>query len=260
MLRHLIVRKGMNTGETMVILVTRHRNFPQKKAAVQWIRKVLPEVTSIVQNVNDQKTNVILGKETILLYGNPVIRERIGNITYEISPRSFFQINSEQTEVLYRQVLEYADLTGDETVADAYCGIGSISLFLAQEAKEVYGVEIVPEAIADAKRNAQRNGIINAHFKVGAAEEVIPRWYQEGKRFDVLVVDPPRKGCDEELLQTIIRYPAKRVVYVSCNPATLARDLRILEDGGYETREIQPVDLFPQSSHVECVALLIKNR
>ena len=256
MLRHLIVRKGMNTGETMVILVTRYRNFPQKKEAVQWIRKVLPGVDSIVQNVNDRRTNVILGNETILLYGSPVIRERIGNITYEISPRSFFQINSEQTEVLYNQVLEYADLTGEETVVDAYCGIGSISLFLAQEAKEVYGVEIVPEAIADAKRNAQRNGITNAQFEVGAAEEVLPRWYQEGKRFDVIVVDPPRKGCDKELLKTIIQYPAKRLIYVSCNPATLARDLRILEDGGYKTQEIQPVDLFPQSSPVECVVLL----
>ena len=241
-----------------MILVTRHRKFPQQKAAVQRIREVLPEVTSIVQNVNNRKTNVIMGKETILLYGKPVITERIGNITYEISPRSFFQINTEQTEVLYRQVLDYADFTGKETVVDAYCGIGSISLFLAQKAQEVYGVEIVPEAVADAKRNAQRNGITNAHFEVGAAEEVIPRWYQEGRRFDVLVVDPPRKGCDEELLKTMIQYPAKRLVYVSCNPATLARDLRILEDGGYQTLEIQPVDLFPQSGHVECCVLLVR--
>ncbi len=165
-------------------------------------------------------------------------------------------MNPVQTEVLYGQALDYAQLSGDEMVIDAYCGIGTISLFLAQQAKEVYGVEIVPQAIEDAKRNAELNGITNAYFEAGAAEDVIPRWYKEGKRFDVLVVDPPRKGCDEKLLQTILEYKPKRVVYVSCNPGTLARDLRILEDGGYRTKEVQPVDMFPQSSHVEAVAWL----
>ena len=168
-------------------------------------------------------------------------------------------MNPEQTEVLYKQALDYAQLSGGEMVIDAYCGIGTISLFLAKQAKEVYGVEIVPQAIEDAKRNAELNGLDNAHFEAGAAEDVIPKWYEQGKRFDVLVVDPPRKGCDEKLLQTILTYKPKRVVYVSCNPGTLARDLRILEDGGYKTQEIQPVDMFPQSSHVECVALLELN-
>ena len=240
----------------MVVLVTRKKKFPQKDAAIELIKRVVPNVTSIMQNVNSEKTNVIFGDETILLYGKPVIVDSIGDIDFEISARSFYQVNPEQTEVLYGQALEYAQLTGNESVIDAYCGIGTISLFLAQNAKEVYGVEIVPQAIEDAKRNAELNGIDNAYFEAGPAEVVIPKWYAEGKRFDVLVVDPPRKGCDEELLKTILEYKPKRVVYVSCNPGTLARDLRILEDGGYRTQEVQPVDMFPHTSHVECVAWL----
>lgn len=256
MLRHLIVRKGKATGEIMVVLVTLKKKFPQKEAVIELIKRVVPEVTSIMQNVNGEKTNVIFGNETLPLYGKSFIIDNIGDIQFEISARSFYQVNPSQTEVLYKQALDYAQLTGDEMVIDAYCGIGTISLFLAQNAKEVYGVEIVPQAIEDAKRNAELNGITNANFEAGAAEDVIPRWYAEGKRFDVLVVDPPRKGCDEKLLQTILEYKPKRVVYVSCNPGTLARDLRILEDGGYRTKEVQPVDMFPQSSHVECVALM----
>ncbi|GEN83725.1 23S rRNA (uracil-C(5))-methyltransferase RlmCD [Sporosarcina luteola] len=256
MLRHLIVRKGKATGEIMVVLVTLKKKFPQKEAVIELIKRVVPEVTSIMQNVNGEKTNVIFGNETLPLYGKSFIIDNIGDIQFEISARSFYQVNPAQTEVLYKQALDYAQLTGDEMVIDAYCGIGTISLFLAQKAKEVYGVEIVPQAIEDAKRNAELNGITNANFEAGAAEDVIPRWYAEGKRFDVLVVDPPRKGCDEKLLQTILEYKPRRVVYVSCNPGTLARDLRILEDGGYRTKEVQPVDMFPQSSHVECVALM----
>ena len=256
MLRHLIVRKARATGELMVVLVTRSKKFPQKEEAIALIKKVVPNVTSIMQNVNSQKTNVIFGNETILLHGKSFIVDTIGDIKFEISARSFYQVNSEQTEVLYDQALEYAQLTGGESVIDAYCGIGSISLFLAKQAKEVYGVEIVPQAIEDAKRNAELNSIDNAHFEAGPAEVIIPKWYEQGKRFDVLVVDPPRKGCDEKLLDTILKYKPKRIVYVSCNPATLARDLRILEDGGYCTKEVQPVDMFPHSSHVECVSLL----
>lgn len=256
MLRHLIVRKARATGELMVVLVTRSKKFPQKEDAIALIKKAVPNVTSIMQNVNSQKTNVIFGNETILLHGKSFIVDTIGDVKFEISARSFYQVNSEQTEVLYDQALEYAQLTGNESVIDAYCGIGSISLFLAQQAKEVYGVEIVPQAIEDAKRNAELNGIDNAHFEAGPAEVVIPKWYEQGKRFDVLVVDPPRKGCDEKLLETILKYKPKRIVYVSCNPATLARDLRILEDGGYRTKEVQPVDMFPHSSHVEAVTWL----
>lgn len=256
MLRHVVVRKARQTGQVMVVLVTRHKKFPQKEAVVKAICMELPNVTSIMQNVNTKDTNVIMGDETICLYGESVIIDKIGDTAFEISARSFYQVNPVQTEVLYSQALEYAGLTGSETVIDAYCGIGTISLFLAKQAKEVYGVEIVPQAIEDAKRNAELNGIDNAHFEAGAAEEVIPKWYKEGKRFDVLMVDPPRKGCDEKLLETIIAYKPKKVVYVSCNPGTLARDLRILEDGGYRTKEVQPVDMFPHSGHVECVVLM----
>ncbi len=258
MLRHVIVRTGRATGEVMVVLVTKKRKFPQKDAAVEVIRKLIPHVTSIVQNVNSEKSNVILGKETMTLWGKETIEDTIGDIRFEISARSFYQVNPVQTEVLYNQALEYAALTGEETVIDAYCGIGTISLFLAKKAKQVMGVEIVEEAIEDAKRNAELNGFANTYFEAGPAEEVIPRWYKEGKRADVLVVDPPRKGCDQALLNTIIEFKPKRVVYVSCNPSTLARDLRILEDGGYKTMEITPVDMFPQTTHVECCALLIK--
>lgn len=255
-LRHVVVRKARATGEVMVVLVTKKKKFPQAERAVELIRELVPATVSIVQNINTEKTNVIFGDETITLWGNDIIEDRIGDVRFEISARSFYQINPEQTEVLYGQALQYADLTGNETVIDAYCGIGTISLFLAQKAKFVMGVEIVPPAIEDAKRNAELNGLSNTLFEAGPAEQVIPRWYKEGKRADVLVVDPPRKGCDEQLLQTILKQRPERVVYVSCNPATLARDLRILEDGGYRTQEVQPVDMFPQSTHCEAVAWL----
>jgi 23S rRNA (uracil1939-C5)-methyltransferase len=256
-LRHIMARYGLVTGETMVVLITRTPDLPNKKNIIEDIRAALPEVKSIVQNVNTKKTNVIFGDETRVLWGEEYIYDFIGDIKFAISARSFYQVNPEQTKVLYDKALEYAGLTGEETVIDAYCGIGTISLFLAQKAKKVYGVEIVPEAIEDAKRNAALNGIDNAEFGIGEAEVVIPKWYKEGISADVLVVDPPRKGCDEALLQTIIEMKPKKVVYVSCNPATLARDLRVLEDGGYKTVEVQPVDMFPHTVHVECVAQLI---
>jgi len=253
-LRHVMVRIGKVTNEQMVVLITRTKDLPNKEKLVQAIQKELPEVNSIIQNVNNKKTNVIFGDETITLAGSPVIYDYIGDVKFAISARSFYQVNPEQTKVLYNKALEYAQLTGEEKVIDAYCGIGTISLFLAKQAKSVFGVEIVPEAIEDAKRNAELNGITNAEFAVGQAEVVIPEWYAQGNVADVLVVDPPRKGCDEALLNTIIDMKPKRVVYVSCNAATLARDLRILEDGGYKTKEIQPVDMFPHTTHCEVVA------
>ncbi|MEK4081859.1 23S rRNA (uracil(1939)-C(5))-methyltransferase RlmD [Solibacillus sp. FSL K6-1126] len=256
MLRHVVVRKGRATGEVMVVLVTKSKKFPQASAVIEKIRALIPNVTSIVQNVNGEKTNVIFGNDTFTLWGKDTIEDTIGNVRFEISARSFYQVNPVQTEVLYKQALDYAQLTGNERVIDAYCGIGSISLFLAQKAGHVMGVEIVEQAIEDAKRNAALNGFTNTYFEAGPAEEVIPRWYKEGKEADVLVVDPPRKGCDEVLLSTIIEQKPKRVVYVSCNPATLARDLRILEDGGYKTQEVQPVDMFPHTTHCEAVAWL----
>ncbi len=256
-LRHVMARIGYATGEKMAVLVTRTSDLPNKEAVIEGIRKAVPGITSIVQNINPDKTNVIFGNQTRTLYGEDVIYDLIGDVKFAISARSFYQVNPVQTEVLYNKALEYAGLSGDETVIDAYCGIGTISLFLARKAKQVYGVEIVPQAIEDAKQNAELNKISNAYFEAGKAEEVIPAWYKQGIRPDVIVVDPPRKGCDEALLQTILDMKPKKVVYVSCNPGTLARDLRILEDGGFKTMEVQPVDMFPQTVHVEAVAQLV---
>ncbi len=256
-LRHIMVRYGAVTGEMMVVFITRTNDFPHKAKIIEEITAAFQHVKSIVQNINPKKTNVIFGDETHVIWGEEYIYDTIGGIKFAISARSFYQVNPEQTKVLYDKALEYAELNGEETVIDAYCGIGTISLFLAKQAKKVYGVEIVPEAIEDAKRNAELNGIENAEFEVGEAETVIPKWYKEGITADTLVVDPPRKGCDEALLRTILEMKPKRVVYVSCNPGTLARDLRVLEDGGYETLEVQPVDMFPHTSHVECVAKLV---
>jgi 23S rRNA (uracil1939-C5)-methyltransferase len=256
-LRHVVARKGKVTNEVMVVLVTRGKELPNKKNIIEEIKAEIPNVKSIVQNINPKRTNVIFGDETNVLWGEEYIHDYIGDIKFAISARSFYQVNPDQTKVLYDKALEYADLSGQETVIDAYCGIGTISLFLAQKAKHVYGVEIVPDAIADAKRNAELNGITNVNFAVGEAEKIMPWWYAQGIRADVIVVDPPRKGCDPELLETILSMKPKRVVYVSCNPATLARDLQVLEEGGYVTKEVQPVDMFPHSSHVECVAQIV---
>ncbi|WP_274648984.1 23S rRNA (uracil(1939)-C(5))-methyltransferase RlmD [Paenibacillus humicola] len=259
LIRHVVVRTGFVTGETMVVLITNGRKLPQTEELVEGIRSALPDVRSIVQNVNTKNTNVIFGEETRVLWGSDVIYDELDGIRFAISARSFYQVNPAQTVALYRKAVEYAGLTGTETVIDAYCGIGTISLFLARQAGQVYGVEIVPEAIEDAKRNAALNGIANASFEAGAAETVIPCWRKDGIVPDVIVVDPPRKGCDPALLDTILAMRPKRVVYVSCNPSTLARDLRVLEDGGYSTVEVQPVDMFPHTVHVESVALLVSN-
>jgi 23S rRNA (uracil1939-C5)-methyltransferase len=257
-LRHVIAKYGHQTKEVMVVLVTKGKELPNKKNIIADIRERLPQIKSIIQNINPKRTNVIFGAETRVLWGEEYIYDYIGDIKFAISARSFYQVNPVQTKVLYDKALEYANLTGKETVIDAYCGIGTISLFLAQKAKRVYGVEIVPEAISDAKRNAELNHLENVDFAVGEAEKVIPWWHTTGIHADVIVVDPPRKGCDESLLKTIIDMKPKRVVYVSCNPATLARDLKILEAGGYKTQEVQPVDMFPHTTHVECCALLVR--
>lgn len=255
-LRHIMARFGRKTDELMIVLITRTEKLPHRKEIVEKIVAALPNVKSVVHNVNPKRTNVILGERTQVLWGQNVIYDYIGNVKFAISPRSFYQVNPVQTQVLYDKALAYTGLTGEEIVIDAYCGIGTISLFLAQQAKKVYGVEVVSEAINDAKKNADLNGITNVKFTVGEAETVIPNWAKEGIHADVIVVDPPRKGCDAALLKTIIEMKPKRVVYVSCNPATLARDLGILETGGYQTLEVQPVDMFPMTMHVECVVLM----
>ncbi|MBM7568074.1 23S rRNA (uracil1939-C5)-methyltransferase [Paenibacillus sacheonensis] len=259
LLRHVMARVGFVTGEAMIVLITNGSRIPNVEQWISRIREEIPSVTSIVQNINKRDTNVIFGDETHVLWGSEVIYDELDGIRFAISARSFYQVNPVQTVALYRKAVEYAALTGNEQVIDAYCGIGTISLFLARQAGHVHGVEIVPEAIEDAKRNAALNGIANASFEAGPAEVVIPRWRQEGIVPDVIVVDPPRKGCDEALLDTILAMKPKRVVYVSCNPATLARDLHVLEDGGYRTVEVQPVDMFPHTVHVESVVLLLRN-
>ncbi|NUU61124.1 23S rRNA (uracil(1939)-C(5))-methyltransferase RlmD [Paenibacillus agri] len=258
LLRHVVVRVAFVTGEMMVVLVTNGDRIPRKEEWIAEIRRELPAVTSICQNVNTRQTNVIFGDVTRTLWGSDVIYDYIGDVKFAISARSFYQVNPAQTEVLYGKTVEYAGLTGNETVIDAYCGIGTISLFLAQHAKQVYGVEIVPEAIEDARANARLNDMDNVVFEVGASEDVIPNWKEQGITPDVIVVDPPRKGCDARLLETILAMKPEKVVYVSCNPSTLARDLRVLEDGGYRTVEVQPVDMFPHTVHVESVALLVR--
>lgn len=259
LLRHVVVKKAFRTGEMMLVLVTNGRDIPHRDEWIGSIREALPQVASICQNINKKQTNVIFGDETRVLWGRDVIYDYIGDVQFAISARSFYQVNPVQTEVLYGKTVEYAELTGKETVIDAYCGIGTISLFLAQHADQVYGVEIVPEAIEDARSNARLNDMRNVTFEVGASEDVIPRWKEQGIEADVIVVDPPRKGCDPRLLDTILQMQPERVVYVSCNPSTLARDLRVLEDGGYRTLEVQPVDMFPHTVHVESVAVLVRN-
>lgn len=259
LLRHVVVKKAFRTGEMMLVLVTNGHDIPHLDAWIGSICEQLPDVVSICQNINKQQTNVIFGDETRVLWGRDVIYDYIGDVQFAISARSFYQVNPAQTEILYGKTVEYAGLTGNETVIDAYCGIGTISLFLAQHADKVYGVEIVREAIEDARANAKLNDMSNVVFEVGASEDVIPKWKEQGITADVIVVDPPRKGCDPRLLETILAMKPERVVYVSCNPSTLARDLRVLEDGGYSTVEVTPVDMFPHTVHVEAVALLVKS-
>lgn len=257
-LRHIMIRTGQETKETMVVIITRTKELPHAKEFIRELTETYPNVKSIIHNINPARTNVILGEKTKVLWGQEYIYDSIGSIRFAISAKSFYQVNPTQTKRLYEKALEYAAIGEEDTVIDAYCGIGTISLFLAQNAKKVYGVEVVPEAIEDARVNAKLNGITNTEFEVGTAEEVMPKWKEEGLKPDVIVVDPPRKGCDEGLLNAMIEMGPKRIVYVSCNPSTLARDLRILEDGGYETKEVQPVDMFPQSMHIESVVWLEK--
>lgn len=258
LVRHIISRVGFVTGEVMVVIITNGRKLPYKDEFVEMLKESIPGLVSVVQNVNTQNTNYALGRETIILYGEDKIVDYIGDLKFNISSKSFYQVNQVQTKVLYDKTLKYAGLTGDEVVFDIYCGIGTISLFLAQNTKEVHGVEIVEEAIVDAKENAAMNNIKNARFYAGKAEEVVPKLYKEGLRADVVVVDPPRKGCDESVLETIVNMEPKKIVYVSCNPTTLARDLLYLSEKGYKTIEVQPVDMFPHTAHVEVVVKLGK--
>ena len=256
LVRHVLIRYGFFTDEMMVCLIINGEKLPGEEALVKSLRQI-PEAVSVMVNVNKKRNNVILGEKVRLLWGQPYITDKIGEISYQISPLSFFQVNPYQTGRLYGKALEYAQLSGNETVWDLYCGIGTISLFLAQKAKMVRGVEIIPAAIENAKENACLNGFDNTEFFVGKAEEVLPEQFaRTGERADVIVVDPPRKGCDETLLSTIIEMQPDRVVYVSCDSATLARDLKYLCERGYELKKVCPVDMFPNTVSVETVVLL----
>ena len=260
LVRHVLIRYGYFTKEVMVCLILNGNKLPKEEQLVKSLCEI-PGMTSITINVNKKHSNVILGEEIRLLWGQEYITDRIGDISYQISPLSFYQVNPMQTQKLYAKALEYADLHGEETVWDLYCGIGTISLFLAQKAKFVRGVEIVPAAIENAKENAKLNGLENTEFFVGKAEEVLPREYKKnGVYADVIVVDPPRKGCDETLLETMVEMNPERIVYVSCDSATLARDLKYLCERGYELRKVCPVDQFGMTVHVETVVLLSQQK
>ena len=267
LIRHALIRYGFKTKEIMVCLVVNGKKLPKAERLIEKLIQI-EGMTSITISPNTRRDNVIMGDSYEILWGQGYITDYIGNVKYQISPLSFYQVNPVQTEKLYGLALEYADLKGDETVWDLYCGIGTISLFLAQKAKQVYGVEIVPQAIDDAKENAKINAIDNAEFFVGKAEEVLPEYYAEYERehngetahADVIVVDPPRKGCDETLLETIVKMQPEKVVYVSCDSATLARDLKYLCANGYDIRMCRGVDQFPQSVHVETVVLLSQQK
>lgn len=256
LIRHVLIRAGFRTGQIMVCIVINGDRLPNEDKLVESL-SALPNMTSVSVNINKESTNVIMGRKVRVLWGKEYIEDYIGEVKFRISPLSFYQVNPVQTEKLYRLALEYAGLTGRETVWDLYCGIGTISLFLAQRAAHVYGVEIVPEAIRDARENAAVNGLTNADFYVGKAEEVLPEQFEKnGIRADVIVVDPPRKGCDELCLNTMLKMQPERIVYVSCDSATLARDLKILCDGGYTLERVRAVDQFGHTVHVETVCLL----
>ncbi len=259
LIRHIMIRKGFTTNEVMVVLVATKEKIENIDKFIDLIKDNIEGIKSIILNVNKENTNVILGQECITLWGEDIITDYIDNFKFNISPLSFFQVNPVQTEKLYSKALEYAELTGEETVFDAYCGTGTITLFLSQKAKKVYGVEIIEPAIINARENAKINNVENTEFFVGKSEEIIPELIGKGIKPDVIVVDPPRKGCDIKLLESIEKARPRRVVYVSCDPSTLARDLKILEEKGYKTEKVQPVDMFPHTSHIETVCLLIRD-
>lgn len=255
-IRTLVVRVSFATDEAQLTLVTRSKAIPNEAQLVQKLLKALPQLVGISQNINEDKTSIVFGEKTRLLWGQEKIRERLGDLEFHLSPRAFFQLNPQQTHKLYEYVREAAALTKQDTVVDAYCGVGTIALWLAREAKEVRGIELIPEAVRDARENAEKVGINNATFVVGKAEEILPQWVKAGFRPDVVTVDPPRTGLDQRLMDALVKVKAKRLVYVSCNPATLAKNCAYLMERGYRVEWIQPVDMFPHTAHVECVVLI----
>ncbi len=256
LVRHVMARAGVRSGQVMAVLITSAYDIPHKKELISWLTTYVPGLVSVVQNINKKATNVVMGSKTRVLYGEPTIKDSLGALTFNISAQSFFQVNSEQAEKLYNKALEFAALQGNETVVDVYCGTGTISLYMAKHAKKVYGIEIVAPAIEDANRNAQDNGCANAEFILGDAAAELPELLAKGVLPDVVLVDPPRAGCEERVLEAIAGVGPQRIVYVSCSPASLARDLAYLEQHGYKAVVAQPVDMFPMTSHVETVVLM----
>lgn len=240
----------------MVVLVTRKAKFFKGEEIAEVIHEELPEVVSVIQNINEEKTNGIMGDVEKVLYGKASIDDQLFDKTFQISAKSFYQVNTAQTEVLYQKAFELADLQPDDIVVDAYAGIGTIGISLADRVQEVLGMEVVAEAVEDAKTNAARNGLENVHYFVGKAEKIMPQWLREGIQPTVVFVDPPRKGLEASFIETTAAVKPERIVYISCNPATLARDLALFAEEGYVTKQVQPVDLFPQTTHVECVVLM----
>jgi 23S rRNA (uracil-5-)-methyltransferase RumA len=255
-IRTVVTRVGFKTGEIQLVLVTAQKEIPKKEQLLEEIKRRLPEVTSVIQNVNDKKTSLIFGDESVHLHGKEKISEKLGPISFELSDRAFFQLNPAQTVKLYNAAKRAAKLTGEEKIVDAYCGVGTIGLWLAENAKEIRGMDVIPSAIEDANRNAESHNIENYKYVVGKAEEWLPKWVKEGWKPDVIVVDPPRTGCDDTFLNTVKKVKPKRFVYVSCNPSTLAKDVQQLLKAGYKLESLQPVDMFPHTAHVEVVASL----
>lgn len=258
LIRHLVIRRGYYTGELMVVLVTNASDLPHQKEITEEIVESLPEIVSVVQNINEKNTNVILGRRSRVLYGEDKYRDELLGFTFEISHQSFYQVNPLQTEKLYETAVDYAGLSPDDVVVDAYCGIGTITLALSRHAKQVYGIEVVEDAVRNAERNAEINQVDNVEFFTGASEKILTQWAEEGHRVDVLVVDPPRKGLDQDFIDASLVMAPERIVYVSCNPATLARDIKYYTENGYRAVKVQPVDMFPQTLHIETVTLLVK--
>ncbi|TDK59172.1 23S rRNA (uracil(1939)-C(5))-methyltransferase RlmD [Bacillus salipaludis] len=254
--RTIVTRVGVQSGEIQIVLITSQKELPKQELIISEIQKKLPNVKSIVQNINGQKTSLIFGEETVSLAGSEVIQETLGDLQFELSARTFFQLNPTQTVKLYNEVKKAAGLTGTEKVVDAYCGVGTIGLWLADQAKEIRGMDVIPESIEDAKKNAKRHGFTNTKYVPGKAEEVLPKWVKKGWKPEVMVVDPPRTGLDNQLLQMILHVKPEKLIYVSCNPSTLAKDINTLS-AKYEVKYIQPVDMFPHTAHVECVLAMI---
>ena len=255
-IRRIFIRRGRYSGETMVVISANSKKLPNEEELAKSLKEADKTIESVILNTNEKRTNLVLGEQNRVLYGKSFISDTLCGNKYEISPHSFFQVNPVQTENLYKKAIEYAEISQNDTVFDIYCGIGTISLTAAKVAKKVIGVEIVEEAISNAKENAIKNGVSNAEFFAGSAEEIVPKLVESGEKPDIVILDPPRKGSDNVTLETIISAKPKRIVYVSCNPATLARDIKVLNEGGYKLEKVTGVDMFPNSVHVETVVSL----